>query len=97
MAIQKFWILNQIAFEHLSLKGWDAVREIHAYPPSTGDYAIYKKSTFYEYMDFIGKTFHDLDKITVNPVFPQKDSFMFCMEQFSNGHVFPNMTFSSKC
>ncbi len=27
---------NTIAFEHLFLKGWDSVREIHAYPPSTG-------------------------------------------------------------
>jgi mucolipin 3 len=32
----KYYNDNLIAFEHLFLKGWDSVREIHAYPPAAG-------------------------------------------------------------
>ena len=32
----KYYHDNHIAFEHLFLKDWDAVREINAYPPATG-------------------------------------------------------------
>ena len=88
----KYHTDNQIAFEHLFLKGWDSVREIHAYPPSTGEYAIYKKSTFYEYLNYIGQTFHQLEGLTVNPVFPDEESFTLCIRRFSDGRVFPNLT-----
>ena len=33
----KYYHDNHIAFEHLFLKDWDAVREINAYPPATGN------------------------------------------------------------
>jgi hypothetical protein len=34
------------------VQDWDQVREVHAYPPSTGTLAIYKKSEFYDVMDY---------------------------------------------
>ncbi|TRY63631.1 hypothetical protein TCAL_07292 [Tigriopus californicus] len=89
----KYYTDNQISLENLFLQGWDSVREIHAYPPATGTYAVYKKETFYSYMDYIGRTFHDLDDITVNPVFT-REPFMFCYNVFGEGLVFPNLTWN---
>ncbi len=34
------------------LKGWDATREILAYPPGTGPLAVYEKEEFFGYLDF---------------------------------------------
>ena len=85
---------NQIAFAHLFLKDWDAVREIHAYPPATGAYAIYRKATFFRYFDFIAQQYHNIDELTVNPVF-RNGSFNFCQAHFARGQVLPNLTWSS--
>lgn len=89
----KYYTDNQIAFEHLFLKGWDSVREIHAYPPATGIYAIYQQSTFYDYFDFLAKRYHELDEVTVNPVF-RNSTFDFCVKKFDDGIVYDNLTWN---
>ena len=43
-----FYDDSHIAFEHLFFRDWDSVREVIAYPPATGAYAIYKKDSFYK-------------------------------------------------
>ena len=43
-----FYEYSHIAFEHLFFRDWDSVREVIAYPPATGAYAIYKKDSFYQ-------------------------------------------------
>ena len=80
----KYYTDNRIAFEHLFLKGWDSVREIHAYPPATGVFAIYRKPDFYSYFDYVADTFYNLEDLTVNPVF-RNSSFDFCVEHFDAG------------
>lgn len=87
----KYYTDNQISLENLFLKDWDPAREIHAYPPATGTFAVYKKETFYSYFDYIGETFNGLDEITVNPVFT-REPFMFCYHEFGQGRVYPNLT-----
>lgn len=77
----KYYTDNTITFEHLFLKGWDPAREIHAYPPATGAYAIYKKDQFYSYFDYIANTYTNIEGMTVNPVF-RNSSFQFCKVRF---------------
>nr|CAD7423178.1 unnamed protein product [Timema monikensis] len=43
---------NRIAFSHLFLKGWDATREVNAYPPAVGNLALYKIDDFYSTLDY---------------------------------------------
>jgi len=43
---------NKISFCHIFLKDWSTDREILSYPPTTGPLAVYKKETFYGYIDF---------------------------------------------
>nr|CAD7444136.1 unnamed protein product [Timema bartmani] len=43
---------NRIAFSHLFLKGWDATREVNAYPPAVGNLALYKIDDFYATLDY---------------------------------------------
>lgn len=79
---------NHIAFEHLFLKDWDSVREINAYPPSTGKFALYKKNSFYSYFNYTASTFADLDDLTIVPTL-RNSTLDFCIEAYGsgNGHV----------
>ncbi|XP_071536411.1 mucolipin-3-like isoform X3 [Panulirus ornatus] len=43
---------TKVSFSHLFIKEWDTSREIQAYPPSNGPLAVYKKSIFYEYLEY---------------------------------------------
>jgi len=63
-----FYSNTQISFEHLFFKDWDSVREVMAYPPATGAYALYKKQSFYDLFDYAAKTFLHLEDLTVNPI-----------------------------
>jgi hypothetical protein len=50
-------------------QNWDSTREINAYPPSSGAYAFYKKSTFYELFDNAADVFFHLEENVVNPIY----------------------------
>lgn len=43
---------TKISFSHLFIKGWDTTREIQVYPPADGPLAVYKKASFFEYLDY---------------------------------------------
>ncbi len=50
-------------------KDWDSVREINSYPPATGAYALYMKSTFYELFNNTADTYFHLEENAINPIF----------------------------
>jgi len=81
-----------IAFQHFFIKDWDAVREIHAYPPATGKLAIYRKSDFYEFVDYSVETFKDIETNSVSPFF-RNSSFGLCVEHLKNGNVSRDLHF----
>uniref|UniRef100_A0A0K2UKF4 Transient receptor potential mucolipin [Apis mellifera] n=1 Tax=Lepeophtheirus salmonis TaxID=72036 RepID=A0A0K2UKF4_LEPSM len=72
---------SHTALQHFFLKDWDEVREIHAYPPPTGTYAIYKRSSFYNYLDFALKAFKNLPDEAINLVKHSRNGTIgFCVE-----------------
>jgi len=81
-----------IAFQHFFIKDWDAVREIHAYPPATGKLAIYKKSEFYNFVDFSVETFKNIESNSFSPFF-RNSSFGLCVEHFRNGNISKDLHF----
>ena len=72
---------NHIAFEHLFMRNWDAAREIHAYPPATGQYALYKKESFYAFFNYTADTFSRLNELTLAPTLPNS-TLDFCVESY---------------
>ena len=72
---------NHIAFEHLFMRNWDAAREIHAYPPATGKYALYKKESFYAFFNYTADTFSRLNELTLAPTLPNS-TLDFCVESY---------------
>ena len=50
-------------------KDWDSTREINAYPPANGAYALYSKSKFHELFDHAADTYFRLENTTINPIF----------------------------
>jgi len=89
-AHSNYYIDNRIGFSHLFLgSAWDPVREIATYPPSTGKLAIYDKEAFYDIFNSAIEAFHNIESITVNPMF-QNSSFMFCVESLNGGGQITN-------
>ena len=74
---------NHISFEHLFLKDWDATREINAYPPATGKYALYQKDTFYSLFNYAAQTFSTIENKTVVSTF-RNSSLQFCIKSYWN-------------
>ncbi len=72
---------NHVAFEHLFLKDWDAAREINAYPPATGKYALYKKETFYAFFNYTANTLSTIEDVTVVPSI-RNSTLDFCVESY---------------
>ena len=72
---------NHIAFEHLFLRNWDAAREINAYPPATGKFALYKKESFYAFFNYTAGTYARLNELTLSPTVPNT-TLDFCVESY---------------
>ena len=72
---------NHIAFEHLFLRNWDSAREINAYPPATGKFALYKKESFYAFFNYTAGTFARLNELTLSPTLPNS-TLDFCVESY---------------
>lgn len=49
-----------ISFRELLLLEWDPVREVMAYPPSAGAYAVYTKNDFFANFDFAVQSFSSI-------------------------------------
>ena len=69
-----FMFSNKISFCHLFLSGWDATREVIAYPPQSGDLAIYKISDFYTVIDYAVINYANLDDAIGSYKYPNNSS-----------------------
>lgn len=63
------------AFRNILLDDWDQTREIIAYPPATGDYAIYTTEHFYSSIDFAIRKFSNLTQASVGSFGFEKKSY----------------------
>ncbi|XP_064120479.1 mucolipin-3-like isoform X3 [Macrobrachium nipponense] len=84
---------TKISFSHLFIQGWDTSREVQVYPPADGPLAVYKKSDFFDYLDYAIRTFsrireeaigsyvYDYENGTVVPP-------VLCISQYASGHAF---------
>ena len=61
------------------MQDWDQVREVHAYPPSTGPLAIYQKTEFYDVMDFAILAYRGIEHEALGPFF-RNSSVLVCVE-----------------
>ena len=68
------------------MQDWDAVREIKAYPPATGAYALYRKEDFYSTFDHAAQVYSNIGNISVAPIF-HEGRFFFCVDTFAVGDV----------
>ncbi|XP_023347695.1 mucolipin-3 [Eurytemora carolleeae] len=75
-----------VALEHFFIKDWDQVREVHAYPPSTGKMAFYKKSEFYDFLDNAIIAYRSIEDEAVGPFF-RNSSIQLCIQQFKTGSI----------
>ena len=50
-------------------QNWDPAREINAYPPSTGAFALYTRSNFYELFDYSADVYYHLEDHVINPIY----------------------------
>lgn len=48
----EFLETSSISFKHLFLKDWDAAYEVPPYPPTTGEFAIYRIEDFYDAVNY---------------------------------------------
>lgn len=83
---------NRITFSHLFLKDWDATREINAYPPAVGPFAIYKINDFFETIDYAWKGYANISEAIGPYSYPNEDNTMgpmtLCLYQYKQGTIF---------
>lgn len=91
-----------VSFEHFFIKDWDQVREVHAYPPSTGKLALYRKSDFFIFVDFVVSGLKTIEDDALGPFF-RNSSLGLCVEHYKAGNVSRDLNFvldntlESKC
>ena len=54
-----------ISFRELFLSNWDPVREVMAYPPAAGPYAVYTKDDFYFSVDYAIRQFSNISDLSI--------------------------------
>lgn len=83
---------NRISFSHIFLRGWDATREVNAYPPAVGPLAIYKEDDFYATIDYAYNGYSNLDKALGSYSYANEDNTMtdmqLCIYQYKEGIIF---------
>lgn len=83
---------NKVSFSHLFLKGWDATMEITAYPPSSGQLAIYLNDEFYETIDYAIRGYTNLNSSIGPYSYPNEDNELapmrLCLHQYKQGEIF---------
>ncbi|EFA09175.1 mucolipin-3 [Tribolium castaneum] len=83
---------NRISFSHLFLRGWDATREVSAYPPATGPLAIYKADDFYATIDYAYSGYANLSQAVGSYSYANEDNTMtdmeLCLSQYKKGIIF---------
>lgn len=83
---------NRITFCHLFLKDWDATREINAYPPGIGSYAIYVANDFYEAINYAYKGYANISEAIGPYSYTNEDNTIspmtLCLYQYKEGVIF---------
>lgn len=82
---------NRISFSHLFLLGWDATREINAYPPGAGPLAIYKIDEFYNTLDYAYDGYSNISNAIGTYSYNNDNNTMpapvFCQYNFKQGII----------
>jgi len=81
-----FYTDQTVSFQHFFLKGWDEAREIHAYPPALGKNALYRKSEFYEFVDFAVLNLARIEDDALGPFF-RNSSLGLCAEHYKAANI----------
>lgn len=83
---------NRITFSHLFLKGWDASREISAYPPSNGPLALYKSDEFYDTLDYANHGYEHLGSAIGTYSYASENNTLIppklCLFRYKQGQIF---------
>lgn len=83
-----------IALHHMFLKDWDSVREIAAYPPAAGPYAVYTKSEFYMHVDNVVRQYSNITTTAIGSFgYDSTDGalvpLVICKTYYRKGYVWP--------
>ncbi|TGZ45801.1 mucolipin-3 [Temnothorax americanus] len=83
---------NRITFSHLFLMGWESAQEVPAYPPATGPLAIYKRSDFYDTIDYALHSYYNVDDAIGSYSYIAEDNSVgpvaLCLYQYKEGIIF---------
>lgn len=83
---------NRVSFSHLFLRGWDASREIQAYPPAVGPLAIYKIEDFWQTIDYAYAGYANLSAAVGCYSYATEDNTMtdmkLCLKHYKKGIIF---------
>nr|XP_012232652.1 PREDICTED: mucolipin-3-like isoform X2 [Linepithema humile] len=83
---------NRITFSHLFLMGWDSTQEVPAYPPATGPLAVYKRSGFFDAIDYALSGYYHIDDAIGSYSYIAEDNsvgpVILCLYQYKEGIIF---------
>ncbi|XP_069983303.1 mucolipin-3 isoform X5 [Penaeus vannamei] len=84
---------TKISFSHLFIKGWDTTREIQVYPPADGPLAVYKKASFFEYLDYAVTTYAHIRETAIGTyTYEHKNGTVvppvLCVSHYKKGEAF---------
>ncbi|CAH0546457.1 unnamed protein product [Brassicogethes aeneus] len=83
---------NRITFSHLFLMGWDATREVNAYPPGIGPLALYKEDDFFNAIDYAYDGYANLSNALGSYSYANEDNTMtdmtLCLYHYKKGVIF---------
>jgi len=88
-----YYTNQQVTLDHIFIRDWDMVREVHAYPPSTGKLAVYRKEEFFNFMDYTIHSWEEIESDALGPFF-RNSSFWFCVEHYKAGNITRDLKFS---
>lgn len=86
----KYLDRNNIAMKHLLLKGWQPEFETMPYPPTSGDYALYRIEELFEHIDYAITALDEIPKVALGSFFVNDEEFptkpvKLCVEYFNRG------------
>jgi len=88
-----YYTNQQVTLEHVFIKDWDMVREVHAYPPSTGKLALYTKSEFFSFLDYTITRWAGIETDALGPFF-RNSSIGFCVEHYKAANITKDLRFT---
>ncbi|KAH0947171.1 hypothetical protein HN011_010758 [Eciton burchellii] len=83
---------NRVTFSHLFLMGWDPTQETPSYPPATGPLAVYKRSDFYDAIDYALHGYYNIDNAIGSYSYIAEDNSVgpvtLCLYEYKEGIIF---------